>query len=76
MNAIPGPTGDERYMVDVHVGEWASRTPVQRAVPARVPPTSLDTHVSVMTRSTRGMASSSSYVSSNGRSTWPCTRIR
>ena len=32
MNAIPGPEGDERYMVDVHVGEWDGRTPVQRGI--------------------------------------------
>jgi hypothetical protein len=32
MNAIPGPVGDERYMVDVHIGEWAARTPVQQGI--------------------------------------------
>jgi hypothetical protein len=30
MNTIPEPTGDEQRTIDTHIGEWATRTPVQR----------------------------------------------
>ncbi len=49
----------------------ASRTPVQRAVPTYGPPTSLDTQVRVMSRSTSGRRSRSSKDSVSGRSTMP-----
>jgi hypothetical protein len=32
MNTIPGPTADERYTLDLHIGEWEARTPVQRGI--------------------------------------------
>jgi hypothetical protein len=32
MNKIPDPTADEQYTVDLHIGEWAGRTPVQRGL--------------------------------------------
>ena len=32
MNAIPGPTADEQRTLDQHIGDWASRTPVQQGV--------------------------------------------
>jgi len=32
MNVIPGPTADEQYLVDVHVGKWDERTPIQRGI--------------------------------------------
>ena len=32
MNAFPEPTADERATLDLHVGSWAERTPVQRGI--------------------------------------------
>jgi hypothetical protein len=32
MNSIPEPTAHEQYTVDLHMGEWASRTPVQKGI--------------------------------------------
>jgi hypothetical protein len=32
MNAIPGPTAHEQDTVDLHIGGWASRTPVQKGI--------------------------------------------
>ena len=49
------------------------RTPSQRAAPTYGPPTSFETQVRVMSRSTSGIVSSSSKVSENGRSTSPST---
>ena len=47
------------------------RTPIQRAPPTYGPPTLLETQVSVMSRSMRGIASRSSKVSSSSLSTIP-----
>ncbi|KXC06334.1 hypothetical protein MhomT_06160 [Microbacterium hominis] len=45
-------------------------------MPIRSPPTSFDTHVSVVTLSSRGSASSSSQLSSISSSTLPWMRSR
>ena len=50
-----------------------SRTPCQRAAPTYLPPTLLETHVRVMSRSTIGMSSSSSKLIWSSFSTSPST---
>ena len=51
----------------------ASGTPSHFALPISLPPTSFDTHVSVMSRSTTLRFRRSSNVNSSSRSTMPCT---
>jgi hypothetical protein len=32
MTVIPDPTGDEQYTLDVHIGSWGERTPIQKGI--------------------------------------------
>ena len=55
--------GEDLAGIGVHtrpVEQVVSGTPRHRALPTRLPPTSLETHASVTASSTRSMASSSS----------------
>jgi hypothetical protein len=32
MNVVPKPTAEEQYTLDVHIGSWSERTPIQQGI--------------------------------------------